>query len=229
MAKKPLDPYSAEQFEELSGGDVGQQYIQRLQAQKEAGGFLTSAAEALAGVPEAGRKAYEASKKDVLANLASEQYRRRRSPIGAALTAAEQRRRTAQRQFSQQEADMAKQSLQEKSVADLAMAKSIEQKAAMGMQAEKDLKMMADHSVAIETMKASFDDWFDANQEGFYDSAKQFTDKLPPHLRYTFFETYVMPTYRDWTNVGTGRANPYTEESMISFSDDGIMQTNAQD
>ena len=226
MAKKPLDPYSAEEFEELAGGDVGQQYMQRLRAQKEAGGLLTSAAEALAGIPEAGKKAFEASKKDVLANLASEQYRRRRSPIGAALTAAEQRRRTAQRQFSQQEAEMAKQSLQEKSVADLAMAKSIEQRAAMGMQAEKDLEMMANHSRAIETMKESFDDWFDADQEGFYDSAKEFTDQLPPHLRYSFFETYVMPTYKRWTHVGDPRSNPYSPQGGASG---GVAQAAAQD
>jgi hypothetical protein len=226
MAKKPLDPYSAEEFKELAGGDVGQQYLQRRKLEKEAGGWLTSAAEALAGVPEAGKKAFQASKKDVLANLAAEQYRRRRSPIGAALTAAEQRRRDAQRQFSQQEADMAKMALQEKSVADLAMAKSIEQRAAMGHQAEKDLEMMANHSRAIESMKEGFDDWFDADQEGFYDTAKNFTDQLPPHLRFKFFETYVMPTYRGWTNVGEPRPNPYSPEGGASG---GVAQASPQD
>jgi hypothetical protein len=203
--KDYLADYMAE-FESLAGGDAGEQFLNKMRSQKKAGDSLTAAAQALAGVPEAGRQAFEASKKDTLANLASEQYRRRRTPIGAALTAAEQRRRGAQRQFSQQEADMAKQGLQEQSVADLAMAKAEQEKAAMGMQAEKDLEALAALQKPVQAWKEQYDSIWGADEEGYFNTAKSFADDLPPHLQRRFFEMYIMPVYRDW---GGDRANPY--------------------
>ena len=206
--KKPKDPYAAyaAEYAERSGGDVGAQYLQEMSTKEKGLSALDRAAEALAGVPEAGRRAFQASKKDTLANLASEQYRRRRTPIGAALTAAEQRRRDAQRQFSAQEADMAKMALQETSVAELAKAKAAQERVAAGTEAERNLETLTKHAGFVETMKAKHDDWFNADEDAFYNEAKAHADMLPPHLRYQFMEMYVMPTYRDW---GGNNQNPY--------------------
>lgn len=204
MASK--DPYTKE-YAELSGGDVGTQYLTRLRQQTGVTDWMQKAAESLAGVPEAGKKAYAASKKDVLANLASEQYRRRRTPIGAALTAAEQKRRTAQRGFGAQEADMAKMALQEKSVSDLAFAKVEETKIAQGMDAEKGLETLASVAPVVEGWKNTYDSMWGADEEEFFKTAITFaSESLPPHLRSQFMEMYVMPTYKDW---GGDRVNPF--------------------
>ena len=207
--KKPKDPYSAytAEYEKMSGGDIGAQYLKEMSDKERGLSSLDRAAEALAGVPEAGKEAFQASKKDALANLASEQYRRRRTPIGAALTAAEQRSRTAQRQFGAQEADMAKMALQERSVAELAKAKAAQERVAAGTEAEKNLEAMTAAAGHVETMKAKHDDWFNADQDTFYNEAKAHANMLPPHLRYQFMEMYVMPTYRDW---GGNNQNPFT-------------------
>jgi len=207
--KKPKDPYSAyaAEYAEKSGGDIGAQYLKEMSDKERSLSGLDRAAEALAGVPEAGRRAFQASKKDVLANLAGEQYRRRRTPIGAALTAAEQRRRDAQRQFGTQEADMAKMALQETSVAELAGAKAAQERVAAGTEAEMNLEAMTTAAKHVETMKAKWDHWYGSNEESFYNEAKQHAQMMPPHLRFKFMETYVMPTYRDW---GGNNQNPFT-------------------
>ena len=210
MATKPLDPYSKKEFNELAGGNIGQQYLESMRLKKGATSALHSAAESLAGVSGAGKEAYQASKKDTLANLAGEQYRRRRTPIGAALTASEQRRRTAQRGFASQDANMAKTALQEESVASLAKANAFQQERAMGSQAEKDLETMATLQPLVEGWKETYDSMWGADEQGFFDAAWTFAETLPPHMRHQFFEYHIMPQYRSWSG---DRSNPFVSHA----------------
>jgi|TARA_R110002020_G_scaffold171346_2_gene361342 hypothetical protein len=212
---KPKDPYSQE-YEKLSGGDVGSQWLERMREQEGQIDWMQKAAESLSGIPEKGRKAFDASKKDVLANLASEQYRRRRTPIGAALTAAEQRRRDAQRQFGAQEADMAKQALQEKAVADMAQAKVYETRIGMGTEHEKGIEHLTTLGPMVESWKADYDDdLWGADEDAFFNSAANYArENLPPHLRRSFMEMHVMAQYKDW---GGWRGNPFDKSDSANL------------
>ena len=207
---KPKDPYAKDYMEDysaLAGGNVGSQYLQQMKDKKQQISYMEDAAQALAGQPEKRRQAFAATKKDTLANLADESYRRRRTPIGAAITAAEQKRRFADRQFAAQEADMAVQALQDESVAAMAMAKVAETKLAQGMEAEKTLTFLSNVAAPFaENLKGTYDSFWDADEEGFFNSAVQYAQKLPPHMRAQFMDMYVMPQYRDW---GGDRGNPF--------------------
>lgn len=207
---KPKDPYAKDYMEDysaLAGGNVGSQYLQQMKDKKQQISYMEDAAQALAGQPEARRQAFAATKKDTLANLADESYRRRRTPIGAAITAAEQKRRVADRQFAAQETDMAAQALQDESVAAMAMAKVTETKLSQGMEAEKTLTFLSNVAAPFaEQMKTQYDSFWDADEEGFFNAAIQYAQKLPPHMRAQFMDMYVMPQYRDW---GGDQINPF--------------------
>ena len=214
---KPKDPYSKEymtDYSALAGGDVGDQYLQSMKDRAGQVDYMQKAAESLAGVPEAGKRAFEASKKDTLANLAGEQYRRRRTPIGAALTSAEQRRRVAQNQFGAQEADMAKQALQEESVANMAMAKVSETRLSQGMEAEKTLETLALSQPYVENLKGQHDSIWDADEESFFNDAVSYAQNLPPHMRAQFMDMYIMSQYRDW---GGDRGNPFNPNDTANL------------
>ena len=210
MANGKPDPYAKDYMEDysaLAGGNVGEQYLQQMKDKKQQLSYMEEAAQALAGIPEAKRKAFAATQKDTLAGLADESYRRRRTPIGAALTAAEQKRRLADRQFAAQKTDMAAEALQEESVAAMAMAKVAETKLAQGMEAEKTLTFLSNVAAPFaEQMKTQYDSPWDADEEGFFNAALKYAMKLPPHMRASFMDMYIMPQYRDW---GGDRGNPF--------------------
>jgi hypothetical protein len=186
---------------------IGGQYKQKQKLQQDIGSALDRAAESLAGVPGAKKKAFEASKAQGLAGRSEEAYRRRRTPIGSAITKAELDQRQYQQNLLSQTTQMAAEAKQEESVAEMAKASAAETKMGMGQEYEKTLQALNDLEPIRASLMQEFDNWYGADEDGFFETALNYAKELPPHIAEAWFRSRIMPTYAKW---GGARANPFT-------------------
>ena len=198
----------AQKYKELAGGNVGEQYLSKMALQKEQGSWLDKAAESLAGIPDAMARGYETGEKDFLANLARESYEKGGTGKQQ-LTRMEQGRRDALRKSQMDKAQLASEGLQAKSVAEMAKAKSAETKIGFGMESEKNLEALSKLQPVAESWIERYDSWWNADEDGLFDSAVKFAQSLPPQMRAQFMDMYIMPTYARW---GGKKANPFSGE-----------------
>ena len=197
----------------------GEQYKQKQQYQQEIGAALDRAAESLAGIPGAKKKAFEAQRAQGLVGMSEEAYRRRRTPIGAAITKAELSQRQNRQNMLAQETQMAAEAKQEESVAEMAKASAAETKMGMGQEYEKTLEALN----ALEPVRASlmdeFDNWYGADEDGFFEAALKYANELPPHIAEAWFRSRIYPSYVKW---GGARPNPFTGAIPASVAKTGL-------
>tara|TARA_R100001594_G_scaffold3400_4_gene12848 strand:- start:956 stop:1687 length:732 start_codon:yes stop_codon:yes gene_type:complete len=216
------DPYSAQEYETLAGGDVGQQYIAQMKERENLLKNLQASAEALAGKGEARKQAFLAKADDFAAKQAQSAYTGRRMGAEAMLADLHGKGTRADAEWYAQMADIDAQALDDDSVA--AMAQAAVHQARLDAGTEAQRTMEAVNSEGVQKMVASWKDSYDsiwgADEAGFYEQAEKWARaNLPPHMRSAFFETHIMPTYRDW---GGSWASPFGGSQYASNVSGGI-------
>lgn len=214
VSGKVPDPYKEEDYTELAGGDVGQQWLSKMKAQQSLLGNLQASAEALAGKGAARKDAFGRQADDYRARQAQSAYTGRRMGAEAMLSELSGKGRAADATWFAQMADIDAQALDDDSVAAMAKAKVDEQKIAMGTESEKTLETLASLQPMVEGWKESYDSFWGADEDGFFEAGSRFARaNLPPHMRAQFMEMYIMPSYRDW---GGSSSNPFSKGTPSS-------------